>query len=269
MRSANQRPNCTIIYAFKANCAQFVCVICLLCALIVSCSPMRFTHGSWQILPLRARKNRRHVAQAPWGWYRAFGRKEVATWDRPKIEIDLEVTFGSCNKMTVSQRLRTLDSSAPGVRLAGLSNQGFKQWLNAQHQFVDTIRQQLRQPVLRVDTATAGVIAIAAGTAAPPTLRLRHPPRPGAVAVAQAAVPARVGRAQAPPSCTPRHKCNPSRQSVRPSKEWLSNSPICVTVSSAMHGPTGRVQPRTLTTRSRQLASKRGLVNWTLVWVCR
>lgn len=43
--------------------------------------------------------------RAPWGWYRAFGRIEAATWDRPKIEIDLEVTFRLCNKMTVSQRL--------------------------------------------------------------------------------------------------------------------------------------------------------------------
>jgi hypothetical protein len=63
------------------------------------------------------------------------------------------------------------------------NNLEFKQWLSAQHQFVDTIRQRLRPPVLRVDTGTAGVMAIAAGTAAPPTLRIRHPRRAGAVPV--------------------------------------------------------------------------------------
>lgn len=175
--------------------------------------------------------------------------------------------------MTQVQRMRSLESSVPGVRCVRLSNQGFKQWLNAQHQFVDTIRQQLQPPVLRVDIATVVVMAIAAGTAAPPTRRIRHPPQAGAlaaaVAVDQAAVPALVGRALAPLSCTPRHKCNPSRQSARLLKEWLSNSPICVTVSCVMHGPTGRVQPRSLTKRSRQLASKHGLVNWTLAWVCQ
>lgn len=172
-----------------------------------------------------------------------------------------------------NQPLRSLESSVPGLRCVSLSNQGFKQWLNAQHQFVDTIRQQLQPHVLRVDTATAGVMAIAAGTAAPLTLRIRHPPRAGplsgAVAVEQAAVPARVGRALAPPSCTPRHKCCPSHQSARQLKEWLSNSPICVTVSCVMHGPIGRVPRRNLTTHLRQLASRHGLVNWTLAWVCR
>ena len=48
--------------------------------------------------------------RAPWGWYRAFGRIEAATWDRPKVEIDLEVTFGLCNQMTVSQRFQSLGS---------------------------------------------------------------------------------------------------------------------------------------------------------------
>lgn len=79
---------------------------------------MRFTHGSWQILPLRARKNRRHVVRAPWGWYRAFGRIEAATWDRPKIEIDLEVTFRLCNKMTVSQRMMPFASYTPKTGLS-------------------------------------------------------------------------------------------------------------------------------------------------------
>lgn len=159
------------------------------------------------------------------------------------------------------------------VRCDCLSNLEFKQWLSAQHQFVDTILQRLRPPVLRVDTATAGVTAIAAGTAARPTLRIRRPRQAGvlagAVAVDRASLPARVGRALAPPSCTPRPKCNPSRQSARPLKEWLFNSPICAIVSCATHGLTGRVQPRILTTRSRLLASKHGSVNWTLASACR
>lgn len=34
-------------------------------------------------------------------------------WDRPKVDIDLEVTFGLCNQMTVLQRLlpATVDTS--------------------------------------------------------------------------------------------------------------------------------------------------------------
>lgn len=147
------------------------------------------------------------------------------------------------------QRLRSLEFTVPDIRCICLSKQGFKRWLNAQHQFVDTIRQQLRPPALRVDTATAGVMATAAGTAVPPILHIRHPRRAATVAVDQAAVPVRAGRVRAPPSCTPRHKCNPSRQSARPLKEWLSNSQICETVSCVTHGPTGWAQPRISTTR--------------------
>ena len=43
--------------------------------------------------------------RVPWGWCWAFGRKEAATWIRPKVEFDFEVAFGLCNQMTVSQRL--------------------------------------------------------------------------------------------------------------------------------------------------------------------
>jgi hypothetical protein len=52
---------------------------------------------------------------------------------------------------------------------------GVKKWLNAQHPFVDTIRLQLRLPVLHVDTVTVMAMAIAVDTAAPPTLRIPHP----------------------------------------------------------------------------------------------
>lgn len=40
-----------------------------------------------------------------WIWYRAFERNGAATSGWPKVEIDLEVTFGLCNQMTVSQRM--------------------------------------------------------------------------------------------------------------------------------------------------------------------
>ena len=88
---------------------------------------------------------------------------------------------------------------------------------------MDTIRQRLPPPVLRVETDTAEVMAIAAGTAAPPILRIHNPPQVGALAVAmavdQAAILAHVGRALAPLFYTLLHKCNPSRQSARLLKE--------------------------------------------------
>jgi hypothetical protein len=88
---------------------------------------------------------------------------------------------------------------------------------------VDTIHKQLRPPVLHVDIVTAEAMAIAAGTAAPPILRIHNPPQVGALAVAmavdQAAILAHVGRALAPLFYTLLHKCNPSRQSARLLKE--------------------------------------------------
>lgn len=138
--------------------------------------------------------------------------------------------------------MRSLESSAPDVRFVCLRSKEIKKWLNAQHQFVDTLRLQLRQPVLHVDTVTA--VAMAVGTAAPPILRIRHPRLVGALEDYQAAVPAQVGRVLAQLSCTPRHKCSPSRQSARLLKERLSNSPICATVFFVTPGLTGKVQPR-------------------------
>ena len=72
-----------------------------------------------QIRPLRAREIRGHVVRdvrcTGHGRNAEEARADAlervpgvrtergSTWDRPKIEIDLEVTFRSCNQMTVSQ----------------------------------------------------------------------------------------------------------------------------------------------------------------------
>ncbi len=144
-------------------------------------------------------------------------------------------------------QLRLLDTSSPDVRYVCNCSKEYKRWLNAPHQFVDTVRLRLRRPVPHVDTVTAEAMAV--GTAAPPTLRIRPQRRVGAPAGAvvayQAAVPAQVGRAFAQLSCTPLHRCNPSRQSVRLLKECLYNSRICATDSCVTHGLTSKVQPRT------------------------
>ena len=97
---------CTIICVLKANCVQFACVICSQCALFVCFGPMCSARERWLILPLRARKIRRHVVPTLWCWCRAFGWKEAATWDRPTVEIDLGVMFGLYDRMTASQRLQ-------------------------------------------------------------------------------------------------------------------------------------------------------------------
>ena len=68
--------------------------------------PMCFARQRWLILPLRARKIRRHVVPTLRCWCRAFGWKEAATWDRPTVEIDLGVMFGLYDRMTASQRLQ-------------------------------------------------------------------------------------------------------------------------------------------------------------------
>lgn len=88
---------------------QFVCVIYCLYAFIVRIGPMCSAHERWLILPLHARKIRRHVVPTLWCWCRAFGWKEAATWDRPKVAIDLGVMFGLCDRMTASQRERSLE----------------------------------------------------------------------------------------------------------------------------------------------------------------
>ena len=49
--------------------------------------------------------------RAPRCCCRAFGSKEAAAWISPKVDIDLEVTFGLCNQMTVSQRLLSSELS--------------------------------------------------------------------------------------------------------------------------------------------------------------
>lgn len=51
-----------------------------------------------------------------WIWYRVFERNGAATSGWPKVEIDLEVTFGLCNQMTVSQRLPPLDLAVVEVQ---------------------------------------------------------------------------------------------------------------------------------------------------------
>ncbi len=82
--------------------------------------PMSSRREGRQIQPLRAREIRgqvvrgvhcashgRNALEARAGALeRAPGvrTERGSTWDRPKIEIDLKVTFRSCNQMTVSQR---------------------------------------------------------------------------------------------------------------------------------------------------------------------
>ena len=84
------------------------------------CSPMSSRREGRQIRPLRAREIRGQVVRgvrcASHGRNAQEARADAlervpgvrtergSTWDRPKIEIDLEVTFRSCNQMTVSQR---------------------------------------------------------------------------------------------------------------------------------------------------------------------
>lgn len=53
-----------------------------------------------------------------WIWYRAFERNGAATSGWPKVEIDLEVTFGLCNQMTVSQRVQSLAKRRGGLARA-------------------------------------------------------------------------------------------------------------------------------------------------------
>lgn len=64
------------------------------------------------IAPVMAAAPKKRV-RAPWGWCRAFGRNGAATWGGAKVEIDLEVTLGLCDQMTVSQRLRPLVFGGP------------------------------------------------------------------------------------------------------------------------------------------------------------